>query len=740
MAQDKTHYEKQHRGGSAAYESYFAGMDSSMQQKVALTTAHFPVRGRIADMGSGSGRGTFDLASLYHGLELVGVDINPISVERAAEKYQRPNLSYVVGDIAEMVFPSDSLDGILDSSVLHHVTSFNSFDVNRVLTTFDNQVSQLKTGGVIIIRDFVIPDGPEHVYLDLPTSDGKESGTTKELSTAALFELFTQQWRSSVNPHSAVPFTEKTSPRAGFRRFELTLRTAAEFVLRKDYRADWDTEVLEEYTYLTQSQFESAFRTRGLRIVTSRPLWNPWIVQNRFQNKFFLTDLNNSTLPFPPTNYLIVGEKVASGEGVELSEALSAKLTSPSFLHLSAYRHKQTKSVMELVERPHQTVDILPWFETGGQLFVLAKKDFPRPLVNAGTDQPRLSRATHSGYVSEPLSGIVEHIPSIREVVSHILSERAGLSDSDLISIADPFHYFTSPGAVNELVMACLVEIAPQPSFAKAFPNYTSFKGAGSVRELDAQQVLRASHVGGMFDARIEINIYRLFHELKRKTGPWIGAPIKLTQQSVDMTSNVDVLTALESIAFDPCELNAGPGFLSVREGSFVERSNDEKVISEVRFEYVVPQSLSFNSVSAIPVLKTSDGIFVGVESRDLPAVQKFTGSSRIATVPAWRLPREIVHLAEVPEFLNQVMPRDFNLKIRHLWELGGSYFSSPGLSPEVVYPFAAEVESLDADNPNLSFVEIDELKRSSHLIKDAHLLISLYRLSHALQGMSDML
>jgi hypothetical protein len=50
-------YEKQHRGTQAAYEAYFAGMDSSMQQKIALTTAHFPVRGRIADMGSGSGRG-----------------------------------------------------------------------------------------------------------------------------------------------------------------------------------------------------------------------------------------------------------------------------------------------------------------------------------------------------------------------------------------------------------------------------------------------------------------------------------------------------------------------------------------------------------------------------------------------------------------------------------------------------------------------------------------------------------
>src|ERR671916_186174 len=168
------HYEKQHRGTQAEYEAYFAGMDASMQQKVALTTAHFPVRGRIADMGAGAGRGTYDLACLYGGLELIGVDINPVSVERAAREFRRPNLSYVVGDISDMVFPAESLDGILDSSVLHHVTSFNDFDVNRVLAALDNQVAQLKTGGVIIIRDFVIPDGPGQAHLDLPETDGSE--------------------------------------------------------------------------------------------------------------------------------------------------------------------------------------------------------------------------------------------------------------------------------------------------------------------------------------------------------------------------------------------------------------------------------------------------------------------------------------------------------------------------------------------------------------------------------------
>src|SRR6185369_13979936 len=150
---------------------------------------------------------------LYDGLELVGVDINPVSVELSNEKFKRPNLSYIVGDISQMVFPENSLDGILDSSVLHHVTSFNDFDVNRVLQTFDNQVSQLKPGGVIIIRDFVIPDGPEEIYLDLPETDGASSGSYKEISTAVLFEIFAATWRSSVNPDRPVPFTRIRSPR-----------------------------------------------------------------------------------------------------------------------------------------------------------------------------------------------------------------------------------------------------------------------------------------------------------------------------------------------------------------------------------------------------------------------------------------------------------------------------------------------------------------------------------------------
>ena len=704
-----------------------------MRQKVALTTAHFPVRGHIADMGSGSGRGTYDLASLYDTLELVGVDVNPVSVERAAEKFKRPNLSYIVGDISEMVFPANSLDGILDSSVLHHVTSFNNFDAGRVLMTLDNQVAQLKLGGVIIIRDFVVPDGPDHVFLDLPSTDGAASGNKRELTTAALFAVFAREWRSSVNPRGPVPFETLRSTRDGFVRFRVTLRAAAEFVLRKDYRADWDTEVLEEYTYFSQAEFEAAFRARGLRVVTSRPLWNPWIVQNRFKNKFYLSDLSGEPLPFPPTNYLIVGEKVGDGEGVELYESRSTVVAAPKFLSLSAYRHKATNEVFELVERPHQTIDILPWMEDGEQILVLAKKDFPRPVVNACADQPRLAGASLSGYITEPISAIVE-TPSYEEAVASVLLERANLANEDLLAIDEPYLYYTSPGGINELVMACLVQVRSFPASEGPLPNYTPFRSAGTVRELDAQQVLRASHVGGMFDARLEISIYRLLERLKRPHGPWIGAPIKLSEQTAKIESDSGVFSPAPRAAFEPCQLPAGPRFLSIREGTFLERTQAGDVISEVPFEYVVPQNLGLSTVVVLPVVKTAGGVFTGVELRNLPVVQSFTGSSTITSAPSWRRPRSVRNAGELPAFVSAAMRREFTLTVRNAWELGGPYFSSPGVTPEVVYPMVVEVDANDVASSPLHFVECDTLARRLDRIYDANLLLTAYRLRHALE------
>jgi len=743
-------YAKQDRGNLSEYEEYFAGMDASMQQKIALTTAHFPSHGTIADMGSGSGSGTFDLARLYRDLELIGVDINPVTVEYSRNHYKAENLKFEVGDIAENVFAENVLDGILDSSVLHHVTSFNGFDANQITKTLKNQVAQLKQGGVLIIRDFVVPDEAEkQIFLDLPNDDGKNDGEIPELSTAALFEVFARDFRSSLNLNSSVEYQKLASQNPNFTRFQTTLRYAAEFVLRKDYRDHWSPELLEEYCYFSQADFEAGFRKENLRIVVSMPLWNPWIVENRFAGKFFLSDLNGNHLTFPPTNYLIVGEKVSKGEGVLLDNATmrqrdTAKTQNPavtpsqsptvaSFLNLKFYRHKQTNQIYELAMRPNQTLDILPWFENeNGQIFVLAKKDFPRPIVNANNERKNLNRANFSGYLTEPISALVQSPKSkVQSPIFEILNNRANLSEDEILDVSEPQFYYTSAGGIDERVESFLVKIAPFDKEPQEIENYTKFKSAGVVRELDALQVLRASHVGGMFDARLEINIYRLLRKLNRSASAWIGASVKPTTQTFSgkIETNFEIEIRAEFEEIEAVENS----FLKLRKSEFIETDSAKTVISKAEFEYVLPKTFSKNTVAAIPFIKTENEILVGIEFRDLPAPQTFSGTSQIACVPAWRLPFSVEHKFDLEPFLHEKFPKDFNVEIKSYWELGGSYFTSAGITPEIVYPSAVELNAENSAETDLKFFALKDLLENSDKIQDAHLLILLNRLAHSL-------
>jgi SAM-dependent methyltransferase len=741
---NKSNYNQQDRGNLSAYEEYFAGMDTSMQQKIALTTAHFPSRGRIADMGSGSGSGTYDLARLYENLTLVGVDINPVTVEYSRNHYQLPNLTFEMGDIAEKVFANESLDGILDSSVLHHVTSFNGFDVKQITKTLSNQVDQLKPGGVLIIRDFVVPDNAETlVYLDLLHTDGQDAGYIPELSTAALFEVFARDFRSSLNLNEGVAFEKVACPREDFSRFKVTLRTAAEFVLRKDYRDHWLPELLEEYTYFSQVDFESAFRIKDLRIVVSMPLWNPWIVANRFERKFYLADADGKHVHFPPTNYLIVGEKVSKNDGVVLTESWSVEETEPQFLSLKGYRNKATNQIYELAERPHQTIDLLPWFaDADGQIFVLAKKDFPRPIVNADKQHKHLNRANYSGYLTEPISAIADFgfriadfqrpKTEVQRSIFEILEKRASLKLGEILEISEPNFYFTSAGGIDEQVESFLVQIEPWEREPCLIENYTPFTSAGYVRELDALQVLRASHVGGMFDARLEINIYRLLRHLKRSASSWIGAEIKPVRQNPKVKIEED-FTLEKQAVFEPCELKENK-FLSLQRANFIEYDSSGNHLAEHEFEYVIPCEFSKNTVAAIPFFKTGEEILVGIEYRNLPAVQRFTGNSNLACVPAWRLPKTVSHKFDLEPFLVEKFSKDFGVSHRKTWELGGSYFTSAGITPEVVYPMAFELDAENMSETSLRFFRLKDLLENSAKIQDAHLLILLNRLGHALK------
>jgi hypothetical protein len=717
-----------------AYRRYLDGMDASMRQKVALTAAHLLCEGWIADLGMGSGTGSFALASLYPRLEVVGVDADATLARMAGERYRRSNLRFLVGDVARPAFLPETVDGLFNSSVLHHVTSFGGYRHQNAADALAAQVCSLRLHGTLIVRDFVDP-GPGDVFIDLPADDGDDRDDPRSASSASLFRRFTREFRSLSEAPGFVccelPAGEGPPLAEGWRRYRLAHKLAAEFLLRKDYRQDWASEVQKEYTYFTQDQFEAVFARLGMRILASTPLRNPWIVRNRLRGRARVWDLQGRPLEFPPTNFLIAGEKVPPGEGVRFRE--TEQRPPLGFLRLEHHRHRETGRVMDLVWRPNLTLDLLPHFEDGGETYVLARVSYPRPILCSRRAAPLLDGSRPPGYVVEPLNVLQSDRP-LGQTAEEALESLAGLASTRIVGFHPGGTYYPSPGGLQEEVRSVLIEV--EPVFVqRPLVAVSGFSTSGRVRAIEARQLLRAAQVGGLPDARLELNVYELLLILGRDVGPWIGERIELPE-----AAGAPVPSRLEDLGGRPVRRvfervsrpNASP-FLDLICAQFQELGTDGGALRSRDVEYVVPRPLSTNTVATALLFRRGDDVYLGVDDDDLPAAQAFKGNSQILVAPAWRLPHEITTLTPARDWVAERLRLEYGLRAGEWWELGGRYHPSPGATPEAVYPVAVEVRRLDPRGRRLHWLALRDLVAGRSAIVDGHLRIVALRAAHAL-------
>jgi SAM-dependent methyltransferase len=721
---------RQVRGGRDAYERYLRGMDASMRQKVALTAAHLLCVGKVADMGMGSGSGSDALAALYPSLHVVGVDLDPRMVELAQSSHHRPNLEFRVGDVAGGVFAEGSLDGIFDSSVLHHVTSFGGYEHARAAEALRAQARMLRAHGTLIVRDFVAPDDDEEVLLDVPCDDGDASGDPATCSSAALLERFSREFRSLHEKPGFELAPCPDAPRLGWRRYRLRHRLAVEFVLRKDYRTDWVGEVKEEYTYFTQAGFERTFDALGMRVLASTPLFNPWIVRHRFEEKFVLQRLDGAPLDWPATNYLIAGEKVPPREGVRFSPA---RATAPiGFLQMSEYRDRRTGAVRQLVRRPNVTVDVLPHFESDGDIYVLARMSYPRPILSTRASGASLdgSRAPH--YVTEPLN-VLQTDKSLGQTVEEMLEAQARIAPGQLRRFRSGATYYPSAGGSQEEVRSVFVEIAPV-LVRDELPASSGLSTSGRVRAIEADQILRAAQVGGLPDARLELNVYDLLLHSGRVPTPWLGEEIALRDvERIEPTSFRDVFARPPRRVFERADVSPAPGFLRLECVLFDELDAEGSKVAERAFEFVIPRTLGVNTVACAIVAKHRGEFFLGLDDDDLAAAQCFSGNSNLVVAPAWRIPFDVRRTSAAHAWIAGRLRAEYGVETGGSWELGGPYYPSAGMSPELVYPIAVEVLRVAGAPRSLVFVPLAELARRRDDLQDGHLRIVALRAAHAL-------
>ena len=444
--------------------------------------------------------------------------------------------------------------------------------------------------------------------------------------------------------------------------------------------------------------------------------------------------MSGNEIGFPPTNYIIAGEKIKQGKEIRLIRHLP--MPEKSFLRHSSYQNKETCQIFDVVERPNEVEDIIPYYNEADTLTVMAKHGYPRPLANVHTDSPVPDGKKYSGYIPEGLT------ISKNNTLENELAGRFGIDNNQYAKPEQALSYYTSPGGINERVTSYFIRLNSMEShFRKGSsfitPNsirqkfsqenaHSGFKDNGSIHLYDAAQLLNTAQTGALVEARLELNIYRLFSKLGFSLPQWLGETIEIEELEIDRISSIQDILNTEKTAFTPCDEKAD--FLCTQRACFAETDMKD---SRVILEYVYPNKLSSNTLVALPVCKYRDEIYVGLELRDLPVPQLFSGNSSLLTVPAKRLPKNVGSMFDMTNFLSQMIIE--GISVKRYFKLGEKYFPSIGITTEQVYPYVIQP---DKPSEKLHWLKLSELTDNMNNIEDAHLLICLARLRHALSGL----
>ena len=109
----------------------------------------------------------------------------------AATEAQRRLCVPVYGDARQRLFTPGSLDAVVSSTCFHEIRSFGGLDAVRESLAVAHE--ELARGGMIVIRDMVVPAMRGEVYLLLPDDDGRSlepvPGAGSGLDYAALSTL-----------------------------------------------------------------------------------------------------------------------------------------------------------------------------------------------------------------------------------------------------------------------------------------------------------------------------------------------------------------------------------------------------------------------------------------------------------------------------------------------------------------------------------------------------------------------
>ena len=315
------------------YNTYVRSFDDGAVRKYELVRDAVKP-GRIVDVGCCTGAVLRELArdDRFRESDLYGVEVaRPLYVECLHRKEQgafaNDHVFFYHKDFsAGPVFAANSVDTFTTFSLTHEIESYAGR--GALLRFLKLLHDQLAPGGRWINVDVVGPDQPDReILLWLNRDDGRNQppGSSdprwsreelrdhlESLSTYARFLQFAQDFRHEEG--YGLRYREESID--GLPLVALRLQDACEFISKKDYTDNWQSEMHETFCFWSFDDWTDALSRAGFGplLPGSRPYTNSWLVEHRYQGRaeMYVREKDGLVpLEYPPTNLMLVAEKVA---------------------------------------------------------------------------------------------------------------------------------------------------------------------------------------------------------------------------------------------------------------------------------------------------------------------------------------------------------------------------------------------------------------------------------------------
>jgi len=307
------------------YSHYVRQMDEIASLKW-QETFPFLRRGRIGDIGCAVGSWLRQAASEpslrecdFYGIEIARPLFEICQQRKINGEFLNPNVWFSQKNaVSSLVFEKASMTTIHTGSITHEIFSYGSLEDLRKF--IQNRRRELSPGGIWINRDVVGPEnGDETIVLEVISGQGKDlpwdslpednqeaKKYLDELSPLGLWRQFLNNWRKGEGTKGVI---ENQGEGSCFISCSRSL--CAEFLLHKDYKDNWKSEMEESFCFWSFSQWKSVLEEEGFRILPGSRSWtNPWIRENRLEKGFRIwKDVEKSQgESWPPTTMILAAE------------------------------------------------------------------------------------------------------------------------------------------------------------------------------------------------------------------------------------------------------------------------------------------------------------------------------------------------------------------------------------------------------------------------------------------------